>query len=207
MKAHTLFTLLAITASISCSNSFTSLPPEEFRTEAEKPETQLVDVRTSEEHAQEHIPGSINIDVKEPTFIERATATLNKEKPVALYCRSGRRSKAAAKQLSQAGFNVVELDGGYNTWKERSVTFITYEIKYLLNSGIEEIKGIADKDEREKRFHSILADYDKLCKRHEKEVTDFAEKINYGDPSALSAKKEIETILEEISAIIRCYKK
>ena len=51
MKAHTLFTLLAITASISCSNSFTSLPPEEFRAEAEKPETQLVDVRTSEEHA------------------------------------------------------------------------------------------------------------------------------------------------------------
>ena len=118
---------------------------------------------------------------------------------MALYCRSGRRSKAAAKQLSQAGFNVVELDGGYNTWKERSVTFITYEVKYLLNSGIEEIKGIADKDEREKRFHSILADYDKLCKRHEKEIKEFVEKANSGNKEALEAKTEIEAILLNLS--------
>ena len=191
--------MLAITASISCSKSFTSLPPEEFRTEAEKPETQLVDVRTSEEHAQEHIPGSINIDVKEPIFIERATATLNKEKPVALYCRSGRRSKAAAKQLSQAGFNVVELDGGYNAWKERSVTFITYEIKYLLNSYIKKSKTITNSTEREKLLNEILVDYDNLCKKHKKEIKEFVEEIDSGNKDALETKTKIEAILLNLS--------
>ena len=42
---------------------------------------------------------------------------LQKSKPVALYCRSGKRSKKAAAILSEKGFKVVELGKGFNAWQ------------------------------------------------------------------------------------------
>ena len=79
---------------------------------------QLVDVRTPEEHAENCIPTSLNIDVKNENFIERATTQLDKKYTIAVYCRSGKRSKIAAQKLNEAGFTVVELDSGYLGWVE-----------------------------------------------------------------------------------------
>lgn len=39
-----------------------------------------------------------------------------KGKTIALYCRSGKRSKKAARILSELHYKVVELDGGYLEW-------------------------------------------------------------------------------------------
>lgn len=47
-----------------------------------------------------------------------ADSTLQKDKPIALYCRSGKRSKKAAAILSQKGYKVYELDKGFIGWKE-----------------------------------------------------------------------------------------
>ena len=79
---------------------------------------QLVDVRTPDEFAAGNIPGSVNIDVQTGHFGETAATMLDKAYTVAVYCRSGNRSKNAAKTLSMMGYNVVELDGGYNDWVE-----------------------------------------------------------------------------------------
>ena len=79
---------------------------------------QLVDVRTPDEFAAGNIPGSVNIDVLTGHFGETAATMLDKAYTVAVYCRSGNRSKNAAKTLSMMGYNVVELDGGYNDWVE-----------------------------------------------------------------------------------------
>jgi rhodanese-related sulfurtransferase len=78
----------------------------------------LLDVRTAEEYNAGHIPGSINIDVKSGKFGASADSLLNRENTVAIYCRSGRRSKEAAKTLNLMGFDVIELDKGYNSWVE-----------------------------------------------------------------------------------------
>ena len=79
----------------------------------------VLDVRTPAEHAEGHIPGThFNIDVLEDNYTDTALKMLPKDKPVALYCRSGNRSKNAAKMLSMMGYNVVELDEGYNAWVE-----------------------------------------------------------------------------------------
>ena len=60
----------------------------------------VLDVRTPSEHAEGHIPGThFNIDVLEDSYTEIALKTLPKDKPVALYCRSGNRSKNAARIL------------------------------------------------------------------------------------------------------------
>lgn len=79
----------------------------------------LVDVRTAEEYGSGHIENALNIDVKQDDFEEIAIKTLPKNKTVAVYCRSGRRSKKAAEILSKNGYNVIELDSGYTGWTNK----------------------------------------------------------------------------------------
>ena len=39
------------------------------------------------------------------------------QSPIAIYCRSGRMSAVAARTLAELGYtNVVELEGGMNSW-------------------------------------------------------------------------------------------
>ena len=77
----------------------------------------VVDVRTPAEHAEGHIPGThFNIDVLEDSYTETALKVLPKDKPVALYCRSGNRSKNAARILAQNGYQVLELGTGFRGW-------------------------------------------------------------------------------------------
>lgn len=110
-----IFTLLC--AIFGCSaKGFVSMNSDEFASEIVKPGVQLVDVRTAEEYANGHIPGSVNIDVFSPDFAKQISQ-LDKERTVALYCRSGRRSKSAADQAVKLGFKVIELDGGIISWK------------------------------------------------------------------------------------------
>lgn len=104
---------------LGCSaKSFVSVGAEEFAREIAKSGVQIVDVRTASEYAEGHIPGAVNIDVLSSDFSEKITS-LDKEHTVALYCRSGRRSKSAAAEAAKQGFKVVELDGGVLSWKGR----------------------------------------------------------------------------------------
>lgn len=116
--------LLLLTA--SCTMKFSketygegkilSITASVFADSIDNPGVQLVDVRTPDEFAAGNIPGSVNIDVRTGHFGETASTMLDKAYTVAVYCRSGNRSKNAAKTLSMMGYNVVELDGGYNDW-------------------------------------------------------------------------------------------
>lgn len=77
----------------------------------------VLDVRTPAEHAAGHIPGThFNIDVLEDDYTEAALKVLPKDKPVALYCRSGNRSKNAARILAEHGYRVLELGTGFRGW-------------------------------------------------------------------------------------------
>ena len=75
-----------------------------------------LDVRSAEEFAEGHIEEALNIDVLKDDFESKAVAVLPKNKTIAVNCRSGRRSKNAAKILVKNGFTVIELDAGYNDW-------------------------------------------------------------------------------------------
>lgn len=75
-----------------------------------------LDVRTPDEYAAGHIAGAVNIDVLSPDFADKAAQLLPQGKTVALYCRSGRRSKKAAEILAARKYTVVELDSGYLGW-------------------------------------------------------------------------------------------
>lgn len=80
---------------------------------------QLVDVRTLAEHMEGHIPGSLNINVQDKEFASCVDDLLDKNRPIALYCRSGRRSRKAAKLLIEKGYQkVYNLDKGILNWME-----------------------------------------------------------------------------------------
>ena len=79
---------------------------------------QLLDVRTSDEFNEGHIDGALQIDFYSALFMDLATMKLSKEKPVAIYCRSGRRSASAANKLAEQGYEVINLEGGILAWQQ-----------------------------------------------------------------------------------------
>lgn len=98
---------------------YKNLTSAQFEELIKSPNVQLVDVRTLAEHMEGHIPGSLNINVKDkegfPTAVDEL---LDKGREVAVYCRSGRRSRTAAEQLVKKGFKVYNLDKGILNWIE-----------------------------------------------------------------------------------------
>ena len=82
-----------------------------------KADFQLVDVRTSEEYTANHLQGALNIDYNSEEFSQMAVS-LDKSKPVLIYCLSGGRSAKAAKALENMGFKeIYDMQGGMSAWK------------------------------------------------------------------------------------------
>lgn len=77
----------------------------------------LVDVRTPAEYQAGHIERARNIDVRGVDFDERILL-LDRKRPVAVYCKSGVRSRMAARKLVKRGFRVYNLDKGYLSYKK-----------------------------------------------------------------------------------------
>lgn len=98
-------------------NAQTLLTAEEFKNKlsAIKGE-QLLDVRTPAEFAQGHLSEAANLDYKNPAFREQIKS-LDKNKPVFVYCLGGVRSAAAATILKENGFKeIYDMKGGYLKW-------------------------------------------------------------------------------------------
>ena len=85
----------------------------------------VLDVRTAAEYAEGHIGGAVLIDQGQSDFIEQAKAALPKDKKIAVYCRSGRRSANAAGRLADIGYRCVNLKGGIIAWKEANKPVIS----------------------------------------------------------------------------------
>ena len=123
------YSILACLVSLSCQgqkseqvkdgqkSDFVRVSANEFDKVLTDTAIVLLDVRTADEYAAGHIKGTRwNIDVLKPDFDSLAVSQLQKDKTVALYCRSGNRSKRAAQILTSKGYRVIELSTGYNGW-------------------------------------------------------------------------------------------
>ena len=98
--------------------TFPDVDVDEFQSLIADPAVQLLDVRTRDEFDEGHIAGAVLVDVNESDFVERAVAVLDKQRPVAVYCRSGRRSARAANLLVEQGYTVTNLTGGVMAWQD-----------------------------------------------------------------------------------------
>ena len=95
---------------------FESLDAKAFEQVISDTSVVRLDVRSIDEYASGHIAKAINIDVMKDDFKSKATSLLPKDKTIALYCRSGRRSKKAAGILVENGYKVIELNSGISGW-------------------------------------------------------------------------------------------
>ena len=81
------------------------------------PNAQILDVRTPQEFAGDHIENAKNINWLNADFATNA-ATLDNTKPVFVYCKAGSRSNKAAAKLEEMGFtNIYDLQGGILKWE------------------------------------------------------------------------------------------
>ena len=93
-----------------------SLSVDEFEKHIADTSVVRLDVRTLDEYAEGHIAKAINIDVLKSDFESKAVSLLPKDKTIAVYCRSGKRSKKAVDILAKHDYTVIELSTGYNGW-------------------------------------------------------------------------------------------
>lgn len=111
--------LLLVTALCSlsaCNKTIRTVDNDEFESILRDTSVILLDVRTPEEYVQGHIPGAINVDVKQKYFVKIAKEKLVEGSTVAVYCKGGVRSMKAAKMLSKEGYQIVNLKNGFDSW-------------------------------------------------------------------------------------------
>ncbi|MDO4231550.1 MAG: rhodanese-like domain-containing protein [Lautropia sp.] len=129
MKAATpitfslLLSVLPLAASAASENGMANQPATSVATQAQaagheqgKPaqraEGVWIDVRTEKEYNEGHLQGAHNVPV-DRIAREIASISPDKDAPINLYCRSGRRSEAALQQLKAMGYTQVTNHGGY----------------------------------------------------------------------------------------------
>ncbi len=74
----------------------------------------LLDVRSKEEYAAGHIPGSINIPLDR--IGDAASRIPDKKTAVFVYCLRGARSRRAVRALAQMGYEDARSIGGINSY-------------------------------------------------------------------------------------------
>lgn len=82
------------------------------------PKVQLVDVRTPGEWSGGIIPNAKKINYRDSDFLQQMEQSLDKDKPLVVYCAAGGRSAGAAKKLKELGFKkIYDLGVGFRGWK------------------------------------------------------------------------------------------
>ena len=120
----------------SCNcNNWTDLTPDAFEKSYNADGTVTIDVRTADEFEQGHLYHAVNIDWQKDGFMDEIKENFNTTLTLAIYCRSGKRSAAAAQALSDAGYKVLNLTGGYTAWTEAGKMTNSYQVEYIPAGG------------------------------------------------------------------------
>ena len=77
-------------------------------------EAQLIDVRERYEREAGRIPDD-TAHIEMDALTEQA-GSIDRERPVVVYCRTGSRSMLAAQAFAAAGYDAHNLDGGLKAW-------------------------------------------------------------------------------------------
>ena len=109
--------LVAAISAVAITTSFvayanTAPQTEQSAVQPEKAKGVWIDVRSAEEFNAGHLQGAVNIP--HDKIIEGVKAIgSDKDAPINLYCRSGRRAETALTELKNAGYTNVTNHGGY----------------------------------------------------------------------------------------------
>ena len=112
-----------------CKDSFEkenviNISPEDLFEKLQSDTIQLIDVRTPKEFKVGFIKTAKNINYFSSAFSSEIDV-LDKEKPIYIYCRSGKRSEKSIKIFQESGFTqIYNLEGGLLNWKEKELQII-----------------------------------------------------------------------------------
>lgn len=115
-KFYFLLTVFTVITVSSCHSQPRSISVTEFKSELNKKNSVLIDLRTPQEFASGHIQGATNIDFYAKDF-ESQMYTAGEKSNVFIYCASGNRSGQALKSLNASKFkSISDLSGGIRIW-------------------------------------------------------------------------------------------
>jgi rhodanese-related sulfurtransferase len=90
------------------------LSPQEVAKLLQTGNAQLIDVRQAYEHEAGRIAGDRHLELAQ---LAGRADTLERDRPVVFYCRSGARSGMATEAFKGAGFDAYNLAGGLLAWE------------------------------------------------------------------------------------------
>lgn len=102
--------------SASEEKGYQQISQEEAKEMMDSQEVLILDVREQDEYDSGHIPGAVLLPVGSITEESAAEVIPEKDATVLVYCRSGNRSKTAAKALAELGYTGIYEFGGISTW-------------------------------------------------------------------------------------------
>lgn len=99
--------------------------PRELREAHQRGEVCIIDVRTPQEYASEHIPGAL---LSPMATFDPKNLPAQQGKPLVFHCGSGKRSHRVAQACVQAGFErVAHLEGGFAAWKQAELPYLAID--------------------------------------------------------------------------------
>lgn len=120
---HMILSLLAalgLCAPCAAQDTIQVLAPKAFLAAVQADTTACVlDVRRPAEYAEGHLAGAVNLDWLAPEAFTAGMERLDRKRTYYVYCRSGRRSHAAAMRLEQSGFRVFDMKGAFSFGKSK----------------------------------------------------------------------------------------
>ena len=93
------------------------ITPDQLQAKLDNNEpVQLIDVRDTSMHSAGHIPGSVNLPIKQIES-EAANALPDKNAPIVCYCGGGTKAGRSAEALKQLGYTDISiLPTGLRGW-------------------------------------------------------------------------------------------
>ena len=89
------------------------LSPRQVAALIEEGDVQLIDVREPYEHEAGRIADDVHIELDQ---LPAESGSLDRDRPVVFYCRTGSRSALATQAFSASGFDSHNLSGGLHAW-------------------------------------------------------------------------------------------
>lgn len=105
----------AKTTTVEDNKAYHKITAEEAKKMIDKGGVTVIDVRTEEEYAKEHIPGALLLP-NESIGSEPPAELPDKDAVLLLHCRTGVRSRLASEKLIKLGYKQVYDFGGIEDW-------------------------------------------------------------------------------------------
>ena len=113
---------MGLCSSCASGKDIKVLAPEAFISAAKADSSAVIlDVRKPEEFAGGHVKGAVLLNVLDETAFNEGLGKLDKSRHYYVYCRSDKRSHAAAEKMVEQGFTVYDMEGGFLNWTSRGL--------------------------------------------------------------------------------------